>query len=384
VKNFLTKRTGALVVTTINDGKFLDEYRANLHQFGHLASVTVYVVTDLKTPPTLREAAERNRQQGLDVTIMDVEEQNAFLDHLGFPHQMLLLNSDHRRNAGYLAAYASGCQTVVSIDDDNYPEPNVDFWGHHQKGLDSTPVSLIDSSSQFYNICELMTYDHPGLPYARGFPYFARHEPPTINQIQPPAPLSTHINAGLWLLDPDLDAISWLVMPRKSVALSGDSVHLSARTWTPINSQNTALRGDALAAYYFIKMGFPIDGLLIDRYGDIFQGYFVQACTKALGGVVRVGTPCAQHRRNSHNFMNDARQEMACILLLEELLQWLVTEACPEGRNYPEVYGSLAHLLEDASQRFQSRFWTSSARAFIHQTVYQMKAWAQVCGKIRN
>jgi hypothetical protein len=384
MSKFLTKRPGAIVVTTINNGNFLNEYSDNLRRFGHLDSVTLYVITDLKTPATLREVAEKNRKQGLDVVVMDVEEQNAFLDQLGFPHQLLLLNSDHRRNAGYLAAYASGCQTVVSIDDDNYPEPNVDFWGSHQKGLDSTPATLIDSSNRFYNICELMTYDHPGLPYPRGFPYFARHQPPTITKTSPSASFSTHLNAGLWLIDPDLDAISWLVMPRKSVALSGESIHLGTKTWTPINSQNTALRGDALAAYYFIKMGFPIDGLLIDRYGDIFQGYLVQACIKALGGVVRIGTPCVQHRRNSHNFMNDARQEMACILLLEEMLEWLVTEARPEGRTYPEVYASLAHLLEDASQRFQSRFWTSSARAFIHQTVYQMKVWAQVCGKIRS
>jgi len=32
-----------------------------------------------------------------------------------------LWNSDYRRNIGYLQAYASGADIIISIDDDNYP-----------------------------------------------------------------------------------------------------------------------------------------------------------------------------------------------------------------------------------------------------------------------
>lgn len=38
-------------------------------------------------------------------------------------------------------------------------------------------------------------------------------------------------------------------------------------------------------------MGYRHNGQVIDRYADIFSGYFVQACAKHLGHAVRFGTP---------------------------------------------------------------------------------------------
>ncbi|MDW8235612.1 MAG: hypothetical protein RMK98_03180 [Bacteroidia bacterium] len=43
----------------------------------------------------------------------------------------------------------------------------------------------------------------------------------------------------------------------------------------------------------------------IDRYGDIFSGYFVQACAKHLDGAIRVRTPVAHHRRNAPDYLRD-------------------------------------------------------------------------------
>ena len=58
-------------------------------------------------------------------------------------------------------------------------------------------------------------------------------------------------------------------------------------------------------------MGYEIGGIAIDRYGDIFSGYFVQACARHLGGAIRVGTPVAEHRRNAHSYLQDATREWA-------------------------------------------------------------------------
>ena len=65
------------------------------------------------------------------------------------------------------------------------------------------------------------------------------------------------------------------------------------------------------------------NGLQIDRFGDIFSGYFSQACARHLGHSIRAGTPIAEHRRNAHRYLRDATQEMAGIWVLEDLLPWL-------------------------------------------------------------
>ena len=104
-------------------------------------------------------------------------------------------------------------------------------------------------------------------------------------------------------------------------------------------------------------MGYPLAGMPIDRYGDIFSGYFSQACVRHLGYNIRVGSPIADHRRNSHNYMRDAANEFACIWVLEDITQWLV-EAKLEGSNYGDVYASLADQLKTWSNRFPAQFGT--------------------------
>ena len=75
----------------------------------------------------------------------------------------------------------------------------------------------------------------------------------------------------------------------------------------------------------------------IDRYGDFFSGYFSQACARKLGDSVRVGTPIAMHARNSHNYLRDATQELACIGVLEDLLPWLQGVQL-DGSDYLDAY----------------------------------------------
>ena len=70
-------------------------------------------------------------------------------------------------------------------------------------------------------------------------------------------------------------------------------------TWTPVNTQNTALHRDAIPAYYYVRMGFPVKGMVIDRFGDIWSDYFLQRCAQQAGEVVRVGPPVADHRRTT-------------------------------------------------------------------------------------
>ncbi len=375
----------SIVVTTIHSGDFLQEYFDNLQKFGHLDEAHFYVITDKKTPVSLYDRAATLRKQGLHVTIPTLEEQDQYLAKVGLDPRMILWNSDYRRNIGYLQAYESHDDIIISIDDDNFPLIEDDFLGGHFAALSSQgPAFQAQSPNGFFNICSLLDFDiQAPPPYPRGFPYYARHretkEPAVITDVTSPI---VHVNAGLWLMDPDVDAISWLVLPRRGKSFQGKSLVLDRNTWSPINSQNTSLLRDILPAYYFVKMRYPLGGLDIDRYGDIFQGYFVQAVAKNLGGAVRFGTPLANHRRNTHNYMNDAWGEWACIQALEDLLPW-ITSAKLSGSDPIEAYASLATLLEEHVETLSGKFWTDAVRAYFHQMGFYMRKWCEVCQRLK-
>ena len=374
----MTVINGAIVMTTIFDPLVLESYFENLEAFGHLGQVQAFVIPDRKTPSSAYKRCSLLRERGLNVAFPSFEEQEGFLKRVDFPPEWIPYDSDNRRNVGFLMALDSAADFIISVDDDNFCRAGDDFFSEHAVVCNGAATAkTIDSSARWFNVCRLMNFDRGGPVYARGFPYYARHRNGVVSAGE--SLVELHMNAGLWLGDPDLDGLSWLVCPMRSTDFSGESVVLSPRTWSPINSQNTALRRSAVASYYFVKMGHRLAGLTIDRDGDIFSGYFAQACVHHLGGAVRVGTPLAQHKRNSHNYLRDALNEWGCILVLEELLPWLTEEAKLQGTSYPEAYISLSHAMDDAIERFQGSLWTPTTRDYFHEVADYMRRWADVC-----
>ncbi|HEY1221471.1 MAG: hypothetical protein ABSE42_05855 [Bryobacteraceae bacterium] len=365
-----------LVLTTIFDPVILDAYRRNFERYGHLEELDVIVIPDRKTPPAAFETCSRLARQGLNVVCPALEEQEAFLKRVGLPSGFIPYNLDNRRNVGFLMAWERGSDFLISIDDDNFCSDDEDYFAAHAGVLFGREAHLIaGSDSRFLNICDLLQISVPSV-YARGYPYFARHESSAPRTRAGAADVM--INAGLWLQDPDVDAMTWLQLHPTVTGFMNQSVVLDAGTWSPVNSQNTAVRRDVLPAYYFIRMGYPLHGSKVDRYGDIFSGYFALACAKHLGGSARFGTPIADHRRNSHNYLKDAAAELPAILLLEDILTWLIdTPLC--GSTGLEAYLSLSHLLEEAVEKFQGQVWTDSSRGFVHQMAHLMRVWIAAC-----
>ena len=66
------------------------------------------------------------------------------------------------------------------------------------------------------------------------------------------------------------------------ISTNSKSLLLGENVWSPINTQNTALTREAAMTYYYVRMGYPLTGMRIDRYGDILSGYFIQKCVKHL------------------------------------------------------------------------------------------------------
>lgn len=367
-----------VVVTSIYGGDFLEGLCQQADSEQIRDRLTIIVVPDRKSPDALYARCHELSRRGFHVICPNLSEQEAHLKRFGFGSHLVPFDSDNRRNVGFLMALDLGCEILISLDDDNYCTGSDAFFEQHAVvNRDEVTSTTVQSSTGWFNICELLEI-YPAVDvYPRGFPYKERFRKPVITRSQERG--LVRLNAGLWLAEPDLDAITWLALPVSAKAMRGDSVMLASDTWSPINTQNTALHRDLITCFYFIRMGFTIAGMPIDRYGDIFSGYFCQACVRHCGHRIRVGRPAALHKRNSHNYLRDATHELACIWLLEDLTQWL-REAKLAGSNYPDAYLSLSEALEDQVERFTGFIWTDQARSYFHHMAYCMRQWVAACG----
>lgn len=368
----------SLVCTSIYDPVCLENYYKNFRKYGRLEKVRVYLIPDLKTPKSAFKKCDALKKEGLNVFCPTIDEQEEFLKKIGFDPHLVPYNSDNRRNIGFLMALESGTDVIISIDDDNYCTEDVDFLKAHEVVCSkSHETELVSTKTGWFNICDQLKFSPNVRTYPRGFPYYARHKTDKLNIVRKTVPI--HMNAGLWLKDPDVDAMSWLVNPTTAISFKGKSYSLDESTWSPVNTQNTSMRREVMSCYYFLKMNYPMGGIEIDRFGDIYSGYFSQACIKNMGGTVRFGSPVVIHKRNSHNYLYDAGNEFAGIMVLEDLLPWLTDDLKLSGSTYSENYQCLSELLHDNIESFKGKIWNDSTKAYFHQMAYYMKRWVLVC-----
>jgi hypothetical protein len=369
-----------IVVTTIWEPAWLQGYLDNLRRHGRDESVTLRIITDRKTPASVYAAADAARAQGFGIDCPSLDEQVEYLRKRGVAEDFIPWNTDNRRNVGFLRAWDEGADVLISIDDDNYCDAGSDFVGaHHCVGMAASSAGdvTVADGAPWFNICTRLQSSARDPIFPRGFPYAARDRSAqaTPRQIDDAfASRLVALNAGLWLDDPDVDAITRLAQrPSVRAATTGDVI-LGHATWSPINTQNTALMRAAMPAYYYVRMGFALQGMKIDRFGDILSGYFAQKCAKHLGHVVRFGSPVSRHRRTPHNLLVDLYHELAGIALVEELLPWL-QELQLEGGDYAEAYRSLSDALGAAAGRFRGFVWEQGGREFLRETAACMKTW---------
>jgi hypothetical protein len=378
----VSNRTAAIVVTTIFEPRWLQGYLDNLRAHGRERDTSLYIIIDRKTPPTVAAAAQAAVKAGYKVFCPTLDEQEAYLARCGLPSGFVPWNTDNRRNIGFLMALESGCDMLVSIDDDNYCLPDSDFIGEHAivgaTVAQSQRAELV-GGNPWFNICELLQVRGGPTIHARGFPYSARRGEHAAKQnpSSQDGARKIAINAGLWTDDPDVDALTRLSIAPFVEQDRGRSVILAPETWSPINTQNTALTREAITAYYYVRMGFALQGLSIDRFGDILSGYFVQKCAKHLGQAVRLGTPTAAHHRTQHNLFKDLYHELAGVVLIEELLPWL-QELKLSGGDYATSYAALADAIASRAEHYKGFVWDQGGREFLKETAACMRTWLGV------
>jgi hypothetical protein len=365
----------AIVCTTIFEPKFVDGYLENIERHGRTASTDVIVIIDRKTPASVAEKCAEAKRRGFRVECPSLEEQEAFLAKFPSMRGRIPYDTDNRRNVGFLMALDRGAELLVSIDDDNYCLGDSDFVGEHAIAGETATFDPTESSDGWFNIGTKLATDTPVEIFPRGFPYAARRGSRTLTT---GASQSARVamNVGLWISDPDVDALSRIAIAPRVSSADASPLFLGPRTWSPINTQNTAIARDLIAAYYYVRMGFSLGGLSIDRYGDIMSGYFCQACVKARGEAIRIGSPVADHVRTPHNLFKDLYHELAGIVILDDLLPWLM-ELPLTGSNYAELYLALADALDARAPSCRGFIWDQGGGAFLRDTADHMRAWIE-------
>lgn len=300
----------------------------------------MYVVGDRKTPAACGSAATVARRSGLDCVFMDVEAQTQLLRRHAKFGGFVPWNSDNRRNLGFLAAVEDGAEVVVSIDDDNFPVDE-DFIGGHAVVGRTIEAPTVSAEGGWHNVFGSLDWEPKVLVWPRGYPYSRRVVAASAWTV---SAASVHMNTGLWLGDPDVDAVTRIAIHPMVRSFDGRQVLLAPDTYSPVNTQNTAVHRSAMPAYYYVVMHQPMHGSRLNRFGDIWSGFFAQKCAKTLGYSVSFGHPLVEQVRNVHDLFVDLREEFWGIVLTDLIASW-ITAVDLSGSDYSSVYGDLADKL---------------------------------------
>lgn len=363
---------------------FLQSYTKNIRHFDHTDNVKIYIAGDNKSPADSLDVATRFSRDGFNIEFLSISEQHDYLKK--FPDLAAIIpeNSDNRRNVAYLKALEEDADIVVSVDDDNFPMEGIDFVGGHlQIGKKLTLPAAVGHNG-WYNLCSLLNQQNSLNSkdknlFPRGYPYRVRHE--KSNRVYGTLTGRIGINVGLWCGDPDTDAIGRLYAKPYIDRADEKSVLLGESTLSPINTQNTALSKEAMHAYYYVRMGEDIRGMRLDRFGDIFSGFFVQLCASAVGDRIRIGSPVMDHQRNQHDLLVDLYYELAGIMILEDLSELFYHVQLP-GDSYASAYRKLSYELEKFTERQDGFIWTPETKAYFRRVGSYMRIWLDTISSI--
>ena len=371
----------AIVVTTIGDGAFVPEMRPLFEAAG--GRLMLIVIGDRKTPAGCGAAVARLSADGHDATWMDEAAQREWLAHVPDFASHIPWNSDNRRNVGVLEAWRRGVDVVVCLDDDNLPIDAVDFVARYSRvgGIASAPE--IHTGNRWVNVCELIECrsgydDAPVSVFARGYP-FARRGPERLSISPAPIDARIALHLGLWLGEPDVDAATRASVAPRAVAARVDSpVVLPANALAPFSTQNLAAARRLVPAWWFVRMGAGCPGLRMDRFGDMFQGYFAAMAIAAMGERIAVGPPLVAHGRNVHALGQDLAVELPGMVLLDSMLPFLETPIS-RADSYADAYLSIASGLTDWARAANAPLWQASLPAWADATAESMRAWVDAC-----
>jgi Reversibly glycosylated polypeptide len=192
-----------------------------------------------------------------------------------------------RRSIGLLEAVKAGADIIVHADDDNTAIEHSHFQ-YFERLVGSIFTGLEASSDTGW--VDAGWFLQPSVHH-RGFPHQLWHpfSPPEVGSVRE---ARIGVAAGLWLGDPDIDAVTRIVnrptcMTASPVADSGFVV--DRKCYSPFNSQNTAFARELLPAMVMLTS--------YGRFDDIWCSYIACRVMRDHGWVVHYGKPYVWQQR---------------------------------------------------------------------------------------
>ena len=369
----------SVVITTRFLPKVIEDFARNIDIYGRKNDVEIIIIGDVKSPSESAEYVSGFSRNGFNFEYWDIQRQEEWLRQFPDLHAMIPYNSDNRRNIGYLLAYERGRECIVALDDDNYPTKDDYFAGHEKVGKRQKAVT-VRSNTGWFNVCDLLEIEGGVTVYPRGFPYkFRGLEHTKYDQFESEGNIV--VNAGLWLGDPDIDAVTRLNYPVNAIGLKTESLMLDPSTNCPFNTQNTAFHRDILPSYYYVVMGYPLGSLKIDRYGDIWSSYLSRKVIDRMDGRIAFGIPLTRHLRHAHDLLKDLGQEYWGMVITNRLIDILSTINLVKD-SYGDCYHELSLALEERVRETED--FTEEVKSFFFMICKNMRIWVDICSDLEG
>jgi hypothetical protein len=353
----------SIVTTTIYVPLTLRKFADNARQFGH-TDVEFVIAGDRKTPPETRAFCEELAQQSsYPVHYLGIDDQKQYLERFPDLWSHLRFDSIQRRNVSLFYAYESGADLIITVDDDNFVL-NQDFIGLHAKAGTRCHLPVIESTSGWFNVCSFLEEENGQQFYHRGYPMSQRWNEREAFWVESQASRRVAVNAGFWLDDPDIDALTRLHRQPVVRRVTRTPFALEPGTWSPFNSQNTAIARDVAPAYFMSPY--------VGRYDDIWPSYVVNRIAEHLGDVIAFGDPVVRQKRNIHDLWKDLENERNGMLMTDEFCAAL-RRLKLQGSTYHQCYGEIAAGL-GAEWAIGPR-WTDSMKEWRGRFIEGLQIW---------
>jgi hypothetical protein len=368
----------AIIATTIFVPRGLEAYVQNAQQHGH--KDVIFIVTgDKKTPAETKTFCEdMGKKYGYEFTYLDVPAQYEYLRNYPELFEHVPWNCIQRRNISLLLAYEKGADVIITMDDDNFILEG-DYIGLHTKFLvdaSKNQLEVVSSADQWYNICDHLAEKQNFRFYHRGYPMEKRWlETPAASTSQKKDNAYVSVNAGLWLDDPDIDAITRIYQPICATKYTKpESFALATDTWSPFNSQNTAVKREVMPAYWMCPC--------VGRYDDIWPSYIIKRIAAHLNHHIVYGFPVVKQERNPHNYYVDFDNERMGMQLTLKFSGYLM-KLNLSGTTYEETFADMIPKLREAVA--QDTTLKPNEKTFLDGFVNSMDVWKKTierCHKI--
>lgn len=292
-----------IATTTIRVPKLIEDCAPKIARY-HKEDVAWYIMGDTKTPPEARQLCETvSEKAGMLIRYFNIKDQEERLKDWPELLGLVPYKSYVRKLLANFIAYLEGCETLIMLDDDNYV-PESDFIAFHNIVGTSPAVPLIKSSTGWFNVCEAFIEER-GIPfYERGFPWGQRKPDQPHERVTPERPPRVVVDNGLVLEDPDVDAITRLFWPVRTVGVKPEflpNFGLVPGTWCSFNNQNTAITRDLIPVYFTPHA--------TGRNADIWTSFVICRLVEHTGEVIAYGEPLVKQFRNPHDLWKDLEDE---------------------------------------------------------------------------